>query len=148
MKNFNISFKIHRKIPVASTIVVLAVTSMILGALLPSVTATTAGSPYDIAVNLKTNMVYVTNGGSAIGKIPANTVSVINGATNTVTATIAVGILPKGIDVNSKTNTIYVANNGPNTVSVIDGATKLVTTTITVRLPRYGVRVNKKPHAS
>jgi YVTN family beta-propeller protein len=48
-----------------------------------------------------------------------NTVSVISGQTNTVTATIRVGLDPRGVAANPKTNTIYVANSGSNTVSVL-----------------------------
>lgn len=50
--------------------------------------------------------------------------NVINGATNTVTATVTVGLLPWAIAVNPITNTIYVANYDGDTVSVIDGATR------------------------
>ena len=48
-----------------------------------------------------------------------NTLSVINGSNNTVTATIAVGGLPWGVAVNPQTNTVYVANGTSNTLSVI-----------------------------
>jgi YVTN family beta-propeller protein len=52
-----------------------------------------------------------------------DTVSVIDGKTNTVTATIPVGQYPSAVSVNPSTNIIYVANHGDNTVSVIDGKT-------------------------
>ncbi|MDA1676801.1 YncE family protein, partial [Bacillus cereus group sp. TH152-1LC] len=66
------------------------------------------------------NKIYVANSG-------ANTVSVIDGATNTVVGgAISVGSGPSGIGVNTSTNKIYVANSGANTVSVIDGATNTV----------------------
>ena len=47
--------------------------------------------------------VYVTNNG-------ANTVSVINTATNTVSATITVGIRPLGVSVSPDGSKVYVAN--------------------------------------
>jgi YVTN family beta-propeller protein len=47
------------------------------------------------------------------------TVSVINGQTNTVTATVAAGNAPLGVAANPKTNTSYVANAGDGTVSVL-----------------------------
>ena len=81
-----------------------------------TVTATVpAGSePFAVAVNATTNTVYVTNTGG-------DTVSVISGATNTVTNTVILpaGSNPAGVAVNATTNTVYVTNNGGDTVSVI-----------------------------
>jgi YVTN family beta-propeller protein len=53
------------------------------------------------------------NGGS--------TVTVIGGATNTVTATIAVGAGPEGVAVNARRNVIYVANASDGTLTVSKG---------------------------
>jgi DNA-binding beta-propeller fold protein YncE len=47
-------------------------------------------------------------------------VSVINGQTNAVVATIPVGLRPGGVAVNGKLNRAYVANSG-GTVSVLAG---------------------------
>ena len=49
--------------------------------------------------------------------------SVIATATNTVTATIAVGGAPGGVAVSPDGSTVYVANQSDNTVSVIAAAT-------------------------
>ena len=68
---------------------------------------------------------YITNTGS-------NSVSVIDTATNTVVATVAVGFAPLGVAVNPAGTRVYVANNGTNSVSVIDTATNTVVTTVTV----------------
>jgi DNA-binding beta-propeller fold protein YncE len=46
-------------------------------------------------------------------------VSVIDGQTNTVTATVPVGAGPDGVTVNLDTTTVYTANNIDNTVSVL-----------------------------
>ncbi|MBV9651048.1 MAG: hypothetical protein JO296_13015 [Pseudonocardiales bacterium] len=62
----------------------------------------------------------------------ASTVSVINEATNTVTATIPVGRYPFGIAVDSSSRTAYPPSAYDNTMSVIDGATNSVTGTIPV----------------
>ena len=51
------------------------------------------------------NLVYVANQGS-------NTVSVLNGRTNEVIATIPVGTLPIDIVGNPATNRLYVVNQG------------------------------------
>ena len=71
------------------------------------------------------NRIYVANFNS-------NTVSVIDGATNTVIATIPVGINPAGVDVNPLTDRIYVANRLSDTVSVIDGVINTVIATVPV----------------
>jgi len=66
----------------------------------------------------------------------------INGAANTVSATVAAGTQPRSLAVNSTTNKIYVANAGTNNVSVMDGSTDTVTKTINVGTNPRGVCVN------
>ncbi|MDQ0875858.1 YVTN family beta-propeller protein [Paenibacillus sp. V4I3] len=61
-----------------------------------------------------------------------NDVSVIEGATNTVIATIPVGGNQAGVDVNSLTDRIYVANRASDDVSVIDGVTNSVIAVVPV----------------
>ena len=75
-----------------------------------------------LPVNLATK-IYVANNTDG-------TVSVINGATNTVSNTLAVGTDPFEIAVNYNTKKVYVANGVDDTVSVIDGLTDAVLTTI------------------
>ena len=77
-------------------------------------------NPQAIAVDTRTNKVYVANRGS-------NTVTVIDGATNDTT-TVPVGTDPWAIAVNTRTNKVYVANHGSGDVTVIDGATNATTT--------------------
>jgi len=62
----------------------------------------------------------------------SNTVSVINGATNIVVASINVGSNPKGVAFDSAKGYVYVANSGSNNVSVINGATNKVIASISV----------------
>jgi YVTN family beta-propeller protein len=112
---------------VALVVVLLGVTGV--GADAPTLPASgpviipVGSSPGAVAVNPTTDTIYVANNGS-------NTVSMIDGATDTVTATIAVGTSPYSVAVDPLTNTIYVANFGSRTVSVIDGATNTVTQTV------------------
>ena len=61
-----------------------------------------------------TSTVYVADSGN-------NTVLVIDGKTNTVTATIAVGSGPDAAATDSVTGRTYVVNGNDNTVSVIQG---------------------------
>ena len=65
--------------------------------------------------------------------------TVINGLTNTVDATITVGVRAGFLLINPLTNKIYVVNHRDNTVSVINGATNTVIKTISVGSnPTYG----------
>jgi YVTN family beta-propeller protein len=66
---------------------------------------------------------YITNEGN-------KNVSVIDTATNTVTATVNVGTGPGGVAVTPDGTKVYVANFYSNNVSVIDTATNTVTATI------------------
>jgi YVTN family beta-propeller protein len=79
-----------------------------------------------VDVNPVTNRVYVTNSGD-------DSISVLDGATNSVISTIAVnsGMSPTAVAVNPLTNRIYVANIAVDvleqgSVSVIDGDTEEV----------------------
>src|SRR5215218_7496635 len=55
-----------------------------------------------------------------------DTVSVIDRATNTVTATIPVGSNPTGVAITPDGTRVYVTNLNSNNVSVIDTATNTV----------------------
>jgi YVTN family beta-propeller protein len=60
----------------------------------------------------------------------ADTVSVINTATNTVSATIPVGRQPIDVVITPDGTRVYAANSIPNTISVIDTSTNTVIVTI------------------
>jgi YVTN family beta-propeller protein len=90
--------------------------------------------PVDVAVNLTTNRIYAANEGSA-------NVSVIDGGTNAVVATVPVGLSAQGVAVNPSTNRIYVVG-GWNNVSVIDGATNSILGTALVGVQPRAVAVN------
>lgn len=88
-----------------------------------------------IAVNPLGTRVYVTNRDS-------NKVSVIDTATNAVTATVAAAAGPLGIAINPTGTRAYVTNAGANTLSVIDTATNTVMLTVPVGVYPTGVDVN------
>jgi YVTN family beta-propeller protein len=79
---------------------------------------------------------YITNSGD-------NTVSVIDTTSNTVTATIGVGINPFGVAVTRDGRKVYVTNGSDNTVSVLSTATNTVTATIGAGLTPQGVAVTR-----
>lgn len=89
------------------------------------ITVNVGQTPGGIAINSRTNTIYVTGESS-------NDVSVIDGKTCNATTTsgcrqkplqVLAGAGARGIAVNEVTNTIYVANTAANSVSVINGAT-------------------------
>jgi len=78
---------------------------------------------------------YITNFGSS-------NVSVIDTATNQVTATVNVGVQPDGVAVTPDGKKVYVGNNNDGTVSVIDTSTNTVTATVTVGTNPNGIVVS------
>ena len=77
--------------------------------------------------------------GSVSGTVSA--ASYVNQDSQTVVATVPVGLNPEAIVANPVTNKIYVANQSANTITVIDGATNL-TTTINVGSAPVAIAVN------
>jgi YVTN family beta-propeller protein len=106
--------------------------------------------PSVVAVNPVTNKIYVLNdcGNTACSSgIPGGlrrsraslpfgntlgSVTIIDGATGAVTATVAVGNDPFGLAVNPGANKIYVTNSSDGTVTVIDGATSAASSLVSV----------------
>lgn len=80
-------------------------------------------APIAVAVNPKTNLVYVANSGS-------DTVSIIDGTTDRVFKELPVREFPRAIAINLVTNKIYVANRNNASLSVIDGKTNTLSKTI------------------
>jgi YVTN family beta-propeller protein len=76
-----------------------------------------------------------------VGNYTSNNVTVINAATNTVVATIAVGTHPNNISINPDGTKVYVTNQGSNSVSVITTATNTVTASIAVGSAPNGVTI-------
>jgi len=85
-------------------------------------------APTGIALNITTNLIYVSNTGS-------NTVSVIDGATNAVIKTLSVGNQPTTVVLYAPANLIYAYNAGDATLSVIDGNTNTVQGTLSALFP-------------
>jgi len=104
-----------------------------------SATIPVGSEPLGVAINADTDKIYVANRDS-------NNVSVIDGGSNTVVATVTDpnAIAPVAVAVNPTTNTIYAANAGSNNVTVIDGATGSVTATIPVGTSPSGLDVDSQ----
>lgn len=103
-----------------------------------AVTSVALGSnPRDVALNVLTDRIYTCNDNG--------TLSVINGANNSVITTVTAGpsyASPWGLAVDVVTNRIYVVNNGSSNVAVIDGASNTLTSTVTVGNQPYAVALN------
>ena len=91
--------------------------------------------PYDITINSKTNMIYVTS------KID-HSVFVINGINHKLEDSINVQI-PCGVAVNTNTNTLYITSEATNKVHVIDGSTNETLGIIDVSDKPRGIAVNE-----
>jgi len=88
--------------------------------------------PVALAVNSSTGRIYVANAES-------DSVSVIDGASSSVIATIPVGSTPHGIAVDAAANRVYVANSGSNEVTVIDGGSNEVVAALSVGEEPWGL---------
>jgi YVTN family beta-propeller protein len=113
-------------------------------------TTTVGAGPQGIAVNQKTETVYV-----------ASHLAVIDGKTCNATVasgcgrtwpTVATGNFPQAVAVDQRTDTVYVANSADNTISVINGATcnaevssgcDQVAPTVSVGTSPSGVAINE-----
>jgi YVTN family beta-propeller protein len=91
--------------------------------------------PIGVAVNPVSRSVYVTNEFS-------NTISVIDGTTDSIKGTISTGSFPYGIAVNPFNDRVYAANRGSNTVSVVDGSTDTKLPDVQVGSSPVGIAVN------
>ena len=83
-------------------------------------TITGFSAPYGIDLSLDNDLIYVSNFGQFN---VTGTVSVINGTTNTIVATIYVDKNPQAIAYNPANGLFYVANTYSNTLSIINGTT-------------------------
>ena len=70
-----------------------------------------------------------------------NTVSVIDTTTDTVVATIPVGLAPYGVVTNPTGTKVYITNQNSSTVSVVDRKSNIVTKNITVGKNPAGIAI-------
>jgi YVTN family beta-propeller protein len=95
-----------------------------------------ANSPTGISVDPDTNILYVANAGS-------NTVSVVDGRTNSIVTNITVGDNPNSLSIDLKAHEVYVANSASNTVSVIDTLTNKITANISVGTTPVDIAIDR-----
>ena len=102
-------------------------------------TATNSGSTQVTATITATPL---SAGFAYISSSNSNNVSVINTVTNTIVATIKVGLNPGGVSVSRDGTRVYVTNETDNTVSVIDATNNTVVATIPVGIEPFCVAVS------
>ena len=88
-------------------------------------------SPRDLLFNPISNKLYTANT-PELGMPPAESVTIIDGATNTVITTLDMPAGSRDFCLNTQANKVYVANYFADTVTVIDGVTNQVLATIPV----------------
>jgi YVTN family beta-propeller protein len=91
--------------------------------------------PCAFAADPRLNRVYVANYAS-------NDVTVLDGTSNSVIATIKVGEHPRAIAVNPSTHTVFVANAHGNSVTVINGTNNIELATVGVGIGPYAIAVD------
>jgi YVTN family beta-propeller protein len=100
-----------------------------------------APGPQAMTVNPVTNKIYVV---SSVSNVGPGKMTVIDGFTDTVIATIAIsaGNNPFAVAVNPVTNKIYAVNSNDNTVTVVDGVTNTVTATVSTDVQPDCIAIN------
>jgi YVTN family beta-propeller protein len=97
---------------------------------LPTIeTITGFSAPYGIALSLDNGLIYVSNYGQFN---TTGTVSVINGTTNAIVASIPVGKNPQALVYNPANGLIYTANALSNALSIINGTSNSLVGSIIV----------------
>lgn len=94
--------------------------------------------PYRDLFDPSNGNIYVTNPGDSDSRVCGN-VSVINGSTNTVIATVPAGLFPGDLTLDSVNGDIYVANTDSNNVTVIATSTNSVVASIPVGVSPEGL---------
>src|SRR5256886_174798 len=97
-------------------------------------TVTVDLDPFIVAVNPRTNLVYVTHAGDKI--------TVIDGATDTVKATFSIGSEARAIAFDSNGKFVYVAARNINQLAVVDASNNTVVQYIPVGRRPHGVVFN------
>lgn len=128
----------------ARSIVLVGLFAAFLSASLPAsaqirdgfITLTEGELPFHVGVNPVTNRIYTSSHGSS------GIVNVIDGATNRIVATVAVGAGARDIVANPVTNRIYVGSYQSRTVAVIDGSDNTVMETVSVPYDPFSIAVN------
>ncbi|MGI0012618.1 MAG: YncE family protein [Nitrososphaera sp.] len=87
-----------------------------------------------IAVNSKTNTIYVT--------MIFGSLHIIDGSSNKVLTSLAVGRMPTEVEVNEQTNRLYISDFGSQLLFVLDASTNRIIETVWVGVDPQGIAVD------
>jgi YVTN family beta-propeller protein len=106
-------------------------------------TITVGKAPDGIAVDPTTNTIYVADSLGIVSDL-SGAISVVNGATDEVSATITDEFIvqPAGVGVDASTDTVYIAGSGADSVVPIDGAGNTVGTQANLTSEPNGIAVD------
>lgn len=129
------------------SIVLIGIFAAFLSASLPAsaqirdgfITLTEGTFPFHVGVNPVTNRIFTSSQGDGAED---GIVTVIDGATNGIVATVAVGAVAEDIVANPVTNRIYVGSFRSRTVAVIDGSDNTVIATVSIPDSPFSIAVN------
>lgn len=94
------------------------------------------GTQSYLAVNQTTGKVYIAD-------FNQDTLAVVDGTTNTIVATLAVGDGPSTVAVNEASNRIYVGNANDKTLTIVNGSTLRVEATLALPLAPVRLAVDE-----
>src|SRR5579862_4610602 len=97
--------------------------------------------PCAIVIDDSAKKVFIANYGS-------NNVSVLDGITDSVVATVSVGPNPQAIAVDTSNHNVYVARTREGTITVLDGTTNSVLRKIKTGKGPYAIAINNQNHTA
>ena len=97
--------------------------------------------PGAVAANLVTNKIYVAN--QAV-----NTVTVIDGTSDSVVGTMSLGSKPQAIAIDSTTHKVYVISTHESTATILDGIHNSKLGTVQTEKAPFAIAVNSQTHAA
>lgn len=98
-------------------------------------------NPCAVAVDDSSGKVFVAN-------FSSNDVTVIDGVSDSIVATLSVGLKPQAIAIDSKTHTVYVASTHEHTITILDGTKNSVLGTVKIEKAPYAIAVNSQTHVA
>lgn len=96
-----------------------------------------SNQPTLLAINEKTNKIFVINMGS-------KDLSIINGDKDTVLANIPLGGMPLNLAVNEDNNKVYIADRANNEIIIVDGLTNKISKRVPVGNYPFSIIFNEK----
>jgi len=88
------------------------------------------------------------SGKAFVANFASHDVTVIDGESDSVVATVSVGLKPQAIAVDSSNHKLYVASTHESTTTVLDGSNHSVLGTVKTEKEPFAIAVNSKTHVA